>query len=74
MDMCPHCGSEEGFYQKERFKGSCETAYDIHGFIKEDGSNADMHDGIIYYFESVNVYCIECRKPIGKGKELIRGR
>ena len=63
IDKCPHCGSDEGFYNNFRVSGWSRYKYRFDG---EDAYNGDMWDHINSK-DSKKAYCCKCEKEI---KEL----
>lgn len=67
FDRCPHYGSDEGYYTKERARGT------IHFFHNYDGSEAE--NGNMYSSVSgvagtgVWTYCATCYKKIARMEE-----
>ena len=62
MDKCPHCGSENGYYRKTRYKGVFDGNYEFDGSFA-DGENECMFDGA-QYTEAKTARCRDCRKII----------
>lgn len=60
---CPHCGSNLGYYQRCRMKGSY---HDNKLFGTNEPYNSEMMDGITDTFRSAWYYCIECDKKLCK--------
>lgn len=67
--ICPHCYSDEGIYIKTQIYGSAEVYFNNDGSYDELGANTAMHDSLTYKYGK-NAYCSECRKYIGRVKDL----
>ncbi|MGG3871643.1 hypothetical protein [Brevibacillus laterosporus] len=62
MEVCPHCGSDEGYYTKMQVSGS------VRYFIGFDGSereNGNMYGSINHQGGKV-AYCANCNKRLFK--------
>ena len=68
---CKHCGAEDGFYTRQRVKGSATFRYTKEGHHAKD--NGDMHEGI-WYEGGVWAYCESCNKVLGRSENLVTGR
>ena len=78
MKVCPHCGSEYGFFRVTYMKGKGITNYKFpdHPDASVDDiryknndlaiDNTELHDCLTYR-ENKTAFCIECGNPI---KEL----
>lgn len=60
---CPHCGNEDRFYTKERYKGEFDFCMDKYG---KGQFNEDMHQGATYSYRSKYIFCVECDKKVCK--------
>jgi hypothetical protein len=63
MKECPHCGSDEGYYEKITVSGKSIYRYNFDG---SEAENGDMYDGLSYKRRSNFAYCLECEKRIFK--------
>ncbi len=61
MEKCPHCESDEGYYEKYYVSGS---AMYRHRFDGNEAENGDMHEGLSYKLKSKFAFCIECHKRL----------
>lgn len=67
---CPHCGNEDLFYTKERYKGEFELCIDKYG---ESTFNEDMYSEATYSYRSKYIFCRECDKRVCKISEFELG-
>lgn len=67
IKQCPHCGSEIGFYFRERYKGCNIFNLTYEG---EDGDNSAMYDSAEITHRSKYTYCQHCDKRLFKREEL----
>ncbi|MFC7686629.1 hypothetical protein [Ureibacillus sp. GCM10028918] len=69
--VCPHCNAKSGFYIKETVTGTAYTYY------TEKGDYAIDQTKMYTYLNHIGgkiAYCVECKKRIGKSKDLISGK
>lgn len=62
--ICPKCGQDEKFYQKERYRGNCDFRVDNAGLAKD--YNSDMYDNAQHTLRSVYYYCCVCHAKVAK--------
>ncbi|WP_455078375.1 hypothetical protein [Peptostreptococcus stomatis] len=67
---CKHCGNEDLFYTKEKYKGEFEFCMDKEG---NPVFNADIHEGATYELRSKYIFCRECDKRVCKIDEFESG-
>ena len=69
MACCKHCGSTEGIYTKNSYKGSGIMRFNFDG---SEGENGDMYD-CLCEVQSKYVYCLNCDKRLFKTEEIQLG-
>lgn len=60
---CPHCGSNEGYYEKNRVSGEVVIYYNFDGSAAD---NSDMYDYLSYKPKSKYAFCAACNKRLFK--------
>lgn len=68
--VCPHCGSQEGFYIKKQVRGTSITFYTNKGHFASE--NSQMYDGLTHS-GGKKAFCKICDKYIGKSVDFISG-
>ena len=71
---CNHCGNNELFYVKERYRGSYDLYIDSEGFPDESGYNIGIYDNPYVYKTSKYVYCSKCNKRVCEYEKFIDKR
>lgn len=66
MVCCKHCGSTDGFYTKNSYKGSGIVRFNFDGSEAENGT---MYDGLTHT-QSKYTYCLSCDKRLFKTEEI----
>ena len=66
MDCCKHCGSKNGFYTKNQYKGSGIYLFNFDGRLADNGSMYDCLTNI----QSKYVYCQSCDKRLFKTEDI----
>lgn len=66
ISECPHCGSDGGYYIKNRFSGVGEWH---HNFDGQEKDNSHFHD-TLFTTQSKYAYCINCYKRLFKVEEI----
>lgn len=66
ISECPHCGSDEGYYIKERFSGTREYHFNYNGQERDNSHFYDTAKGT----SSKYTYCIDCHKRLFKVEEV----
>ncbi|MBW4083599.1 hypothetical protein [Paenibacillus sp. S150] len=61
MEECPHCGSDEGFYEKQTVSGKAEYRYAFDG---SEAENGELHEGLTYKRRSKFAFCCSCHKKL----------
>lgn len=61
MNQCPHCGSDNGYYEKYTVSGNTICR---HKFDGGEAENGDMHEGLSYKLRSKFAYCTACHKRL----------
>ncbi len=67
ITVCPHCGSEEGFYTTLDY---IDVPY-MRGFNGEEKNNIEMFDNAKIK-EHRYAYCIDCGEKIGSAEQLLK--
>ncbi|WP_454961678.1 hypothetical protein [Eggerthia catenaformis] len=62
--ICPKCGQDEIFYQKERFNGFCNFVVDNEGLATD--YNSDLYDHAEHTLRSIYYYCCDCGAKVAK--------
>lgn len=62
LECCPHCGSDEGFYEKMQVRGTIRCR---HNFDGTEAENSDMYD-YLNYAGGKYAYCLHCNKRLFK--------
>lgn len=65
IEICPYCGSIEGYYTKEQVRGHIRVC---HNFDGSNADNADMYDGLTFTGGKIP-YCLDCNKQLFKTSE-----
>lgn len=68
--VCPRCKSDGGFFTRERVTGTAHIYYNSAGDLEEE--QGDMYNGLSHHGGSI-AFCKDCKKPIGKTKDLASG-
>ena len=66
MENCTHCGSNEGYYTKNNYRGSGIVRFN---FDNSPAENGDMYDGLTVT-QSKYVYCLSCDKRLFETKNI----
>ncbi|MCI5997037.1 MAG: hypothetical protein MRZ16_02230 [Parvimonas sp.] len=61
---CKKCGNTELFYEKEKYKGTCNYVVDNEGNATD--YNLGMYDHAEHTLNSVWYYCCECDSKVYK--------
>ena len=69
--ICPHCNSQDVFFVKTQIYGSSETYFNSDGSYAMKGKNSALHDSLDYKYGKI-LYCGNCRKRVGKVKDIGR--
>lgn len=67
FEVCPKCGSDDGFYTVERASGSVIRNFT---FDRTHSDNTEMYKGVRTQTPKT-VRCLTCRKRIGKWDDKI---
>lgn len=62
ISICPHCGSNEGYYTKDNFRGRTEFAHKYDGAFAD---NSEMYSQLLHV-QGKYAYCLSCRKRLFK--------
>lgn len=62
IDKCPYCGSDIGYYTKERVHGSVHYNYNYDG---SEADNGEMYD-MLTYSGGKYAYCLNCDRQLFK--------
>lgn len=62
IDHCPHCGSKNGFFEKQYARGRINYIYNFDG---TEAENHDMYD-LLTFTEGKYAYCMHCGKRLFK--------
>lgn len=65
-DSCKKCGSDEGVYIKEQYRGSAQMRYNFDG---SEQDNDEMYDGMVSK-QGLYVYCQSCDKRVMTVREF----
>lgn len=65
--VCPHCGNNEEFYTKEKYKGYCNYYFRTDN---KEADNGNMYEFAKHSFKSKFVFCAECDKKVCKVEEI----
>lgn len=60
VNICPHCGSEKGYYVIKQAYGTCEQLYNFDGIQLNDNTKESK----ILFGGGKYAYCIDCNKKI----------
>lgn len=66
-DSCKKCGSDEGVYITEQYKGTAHMKYNFDG---SDQDNVEVYDGMTSK-QGVYVYCQSCNQRVMTVREFI---
>lgn len=69
--VCKQCGSQNGFYSKDKVRGSAETHYNANGDFKNN--QADMYNDLIHT-QGKTAYCVDCNARVGRIENIVSGK
>jgi len=61
-DKCPHCGSDDGYYNKQQLSGTAIYRFKFDG---SEAENGDMYD-LLRCKGGKIAYCLNCDKRLFK--------
>lgn len=60
IDHCPHCGSKDGYFEKQQIRGPINFCYNFDG---TEADNTDMYNATTFTHGKY-AYCLHCGKRL----------